>query len=125
LAYNGHVVTMWTHRQEQAEAINTTHKNETYIDVRIPEQITAYHDLKQAVSDVDAIVLVVPTKAIRTVCQQLNDVLTKQVTLIHASKGIEPKSLKRVSEMISEEMNNCDYEDIVVLSGTSNDVEVA
>lgn len=125
LADNGHDVRLWTHRQEQAEAINTTHKNEKYIDVRIPEQITAYHDLKQAVSDVDAIVLVVPTKAIRTVCQQLNDVLTKQVTLIHASKGIEPKSLKRVSEMISEEMHHCAYEDIVVLSGPSHAEEVA
>jgi len=28
LADNGHDVRLWTHRQEQAEAINTTHKNE-------------------------------------------------------------------------------------------------
>src|SRR5699024_5264695 len=104
LADNGHDVRLWTHRKEQADTINTTHKNEKYLEIMIPEQIKAYDDLQKAVQNVSAIVLVVPTKAIREVCSQLDTILKDNVTLIHASKGIEPESLKRVSEMIAEEM---------------------
>ncbi len=125
MADNGHDVRLWTHRQEQAELINTTHKNEKYLDVIIPKEINAYHDLKSAVKDVTAIVIVVPTKAIREVCKQLNEVLEQKVNIIHASKGIEPVSLKRVSEMISDELSQYDNEDIVVLSGPSHAEEVA
>lgn len=125
LADNGYDVSLWTHRQEQAEIINGTHKNEKYLDVIIPEQITAYYELDKAVKDVSAIIIVVPTKAIREVCQQLNNKLTNKVTVIHATKGIEPDTLKRVSEMISEEMLDYAYEDIVVLSGPSHAEEVA
>lgn len=125
LSDNGHDVRLWTHRKEQAEAINTTHKNENYLEIMIPEQIVAYDDLDEAVKDADVIVIVVPTKAMREVCQKLNKVLRHAVTIIHASKGIEPETLKRVSEVISEEIDHYAYEDIVVLSGPSHAEEVA
>src|SRR5690625_3883394 len=125
LADNGHEVSLWTHREEQAEAINTTHKNERYLEIMIPEQIEAFYDLEEAVRNAEIILIVIPTKAIREVCKKLNDILRHSVTIIHASKGIEPESLKRVSEMISEEMDNYAYEDIVVLSGPSHAEEVA
>ncbi|MEW9674705.1 NAD(P)H-dependent glycerol-3-phosphate dehydrogenase [Lentibacillus sp. L22] len=125
LADKGHDVRLWTHRKEQADAINTTHKNEKYLEIMIPEKIIAYHDLQQAIQDVSAIILVVPTKAIREVCSQLDTLLEEKVTLIHASKGIEPESLKRVSEMIAEEMSQYKNDDIVVLSGPSHAEEVA
>ncbi|GGB33556.1 glycerol-3-phosphate dehydrogenase [NAD(P)+] [Lentibacillus populi] len=124
LADNGHDVRLWTHRKEQAEAINSTHKNEKYLEIMIPEKINAYDDLARAIQGVSAIVLVVPTKAIRDVCARLDTILEEKITLIHASKGIEPESLKRVSEMIAEEMEKYAYEDIVVLSGPSHAEEV-
>ncbi|EQB36100.1 MULTISPECIES: NAD(P)H-dependent glycerol-3-phosphate dehydrogenase [Virgibacillus] len=126
LADNGHDVRLWTHRQEQAQQINETRRNEKYLDVEIPSQIDAYSNLKDALSNVSAVVIVVPTKAIREVCQQLNEVTQDDnVTIIHATKGIEPLSLKRVSQMIGEELEGYQEEDIVVLSGPSHAEEVA
>ncbi|MEN1969143.1 NAD(P)H-dependent glycerol-3-phosphate dehydrogenase [Lentibacillus sp. N15] len=124
LADNGHDVRLWTHRKEQADAINTTHKNEKYLEIMIPEKINAFDDLQRAIKDVSAIVLVVPTKAIREVCSQLDTLMDEKVTIIHASKGIEPETLKRVSEMIAEEMERYTVDDIVVLSGPSHAEEV-
>lgn len=125
LADNKHDVRLWSHRSDQAEEINSTHKNEKYLkDVTIPSALTAYSDLEKAVDGVSAVVLVVPTKAIRSVCEQLKDVLTDKVTLIHATKGIDPDSLKRVSEMINEELPDHLYHDVVVLSGPSHAEEV-
>src|SRR5699024_12184900 len=73
LADNGHEVNLWTHREEQAEAINTTHKNEKYLEIMIPEQIKAFHNLEEAVRNAEVILIVIPTKAIREVCKQLNE----------------------------------------------------
>ncbi|RYG73618.1 NAD(P)H-dependent glycerol-3-phosphate dehydrogenase [Lentibacillus lipolyticus] len=126
LADNGHDVRLWTHRRQQAEEINSNHTNEKYLQVRVPERIKAHHELEKAIDDVSAIVIVVPTKAIRDVCSELNSKLDQdhRPTLIHATKGIEPVSLKRVSQLISEEMDAYNENDIVVLSGPSHAEEV-
>ncbi|MFA1820700.1 NAD(P)H-dependent glycerol-3-phosphate dehydrogenase [Virgibacillus oceani] len=124
LADNGHHVRLWTYRKEQAEAINETHRNDKYLDASIPEEIKAYSNLQKAIEDVEIIVLVVPTKAIREVSKQLNDIIPPSVKIIHASKGIEPVTLKRVSQMIAEEIKAYKEEDIVVLSGPSHAEEV-
>ncbi|AXI09357.1 NAD(P)H-dependent glycerol-3-phosphate dehydrogenase [Oceanobacillus sp. 143] len=125
LADNGHEVRLWSHRENQVVLINETHRNEQYLDVTLPDQIKAYANLNEAISGVNVIVVVVPTKAIREVCKQLNSIVKEKVTIIHAAKGIEPVTLKRVSEMISEEMADYNEEDIVVLSGPSHAEEVA
>ena len=125
LADNGHDVRLWTHREEQANEINNKHTNKQYLDVMIPSKIIAFHDIKAALEDVTTIVLVVPSKAIREVCQKLQPLLKQDITIIHATKGIEPKTLKRVSEMIAEEIPQYAYENIVVLSGPSHAEEVA
>jgi glycerol-3-phosphate dehydrogenase (NAD(P)+) len=124
LADNGHQVRLWTYRKEQAEEINETHRNNKYLDVNIPEAIMAYSNLQSATEGADVIVFVVPTKAIREVSRQLNGVLPASVRLIHASKGIEPVTLKRVSQMIAEELTAYEEEDIAVLSGPSHAEEV-
>ncbi|SES80797.1 glycerol 3-phosphate dehydrogenase (NAD(P)+) [Oceanobacillus limi] len=125
LADNGHDVRLWTHSKDQAEIINSTHKNEKYLEIMIPEKIKAYHVLEEALEDVSDIILVVPTKAIREVCNDLNKIVNHPVRITHASKGIEPGTLKRVSQLIDEEMDSYKYEDIVVLSGPSHAEEVA
>src|SRR5699024_10384552 len=113
LSDNGHGVRLWTHWQSQADTINKDHENTLYRDVSLPHDLKAYHSLKEAVEGVSAILIVVPTKAIREVCKQLNDLINDNVTIIHASKGIEPKTLMRVSEMISQEIKGYKKEDIV------------
>ncbi|WP_028783045.1 NAD(P)H-dependent glycerol-3-phosphate dehydrogenase [Thalassobacillus devorans] len=126
LADNDHDVRLWTHRQKQAEEINNTHTNEKYLEgITLPESITAFHNLKEAVKDVSHIILVVPTKAMREVCQELKQVIDHPVTITHASKGIEPSTYKRVSEVIAEELPGELYNAIVVLSGPSHAEEVS
>src|SRR5699024_2866402 len=125
LSDNGHDVRLWTHRKSQADTINNEHKNTQYLDVTLPSTLKAYHSLKEAVEGVSAVLIVVPTQAIRDVCKQLNQLVSDDLTIIHASKGIEPETLMRVSEMIAQEMDGYEKEEIVVLSGPSHAEEVA
>ena len=67
--------------------------------------IRGYLDLAEAVKDVDAILFVLPTKAIRIVAKQLNDLLKNKPMIIHASKGLEQETYKRISEILAEELD--------------------
>ena len=123
---NGHLVRLWSHDAEQIQEINETRKNEKYLPgVQLQEQITAYYDIQEAIAGVDYIVCAVPTKAVREVMQKLNKYLTRPLTIIHVCKGIEPGTLKRVSEMIREEIPENKIKDLVVLSGPSHAEEVS
>lgn len=125
LADNGHDVRLWSYRKDQVDEINRNHSNRRYIKVDLPKSITGYHNLEEAVANVHAIVIVVPSSAMREVMCKLNNYITDDVVLIHASKGVEPNSLKRISEVIHEEIPIYEKEHIVVLSGPSHAEEVA
>src|SRR5699024_11081944 len=104
---------------------NQQHTNKSYVSVDLPEGIIAYHDLKAAIKDTDAILFVVPSKAVREICAKIKDDLPKNVTIIHASKGIEPGTHKRISEIILEELPDFNDQNLAVLSGPSHAEEVA
>lgn len=124
LAQNNHDLLLWTHRAEQAEEINQ-HTNNRYLEgIRLPENLKATSDMDKAVAHADIHVLAVPTKAIREVCADIKKRINKKSLFVHVSKGIEPDSLKRISEMIREEIPEEWIEEIVVLSGPSHAEEV-
>lgn len=126
LADNSHEVRIWGNNQEQLDEINQEHTNKHFLpEVVLPESIKAYYSLEEALDGVDTILLVVPTKAIRIVIEQIAAVAKKPLTIIHASKGVEPGTSKRISELIEEEMPAELLKDIVVLSGPSHAEEVA
>ncbi|GAA0458857.1 NAD(P)H-dependent glycerol-3-phosphate dehydrogenase [Alkalibacillus silvisoli] len=125
LADNGHEVALWSHRKEHAERINHARENEQYLpNVALDSLIQVSSSLENAIQGADAVLFVVPTKAMRQVCQQVSSLLTEKQTIIHASKGIEPESNKRISEMMSEELGAHHGKGIVVLSGPSHAEEV-
>lgn len=125
LADNDHEVRLWSHRKEQVDEINSKHTNSKYVpSIELPETIIGYSDLDKSLEDVKTIVLAVPTKAIREVLQKITQVISIPLTIIHVSKGIEPDTLKRISEMIEDEMHPNLLKDVVVLSGPSHAEEV-
>src|SRR5690625_2799130 len=125
LADNNHDVRLWSYRKEQAEMIQSTRKNEPYLNTLLSPNIIAYANMEKAVENVSAIIIVVPSQAIRSVCQELVHYLPKDCTVVHATKGIEPETLKRISEMITEELGEQVKDQLVVLSGPSHAEEVA
>lgn len=125
LANNNHDCLLWSHRENQAKEINLEHTNKKYLpNTTLPNNLNATNDFVTAISHAKTIIIAVPTKAIREVCQDMKDLLTEKKLVVHVSKGIEPNSLKRISEMIEEELPSKLVEAIVVLSGPSHAEEV-
>jgi glycerol-3-phosphate dehydrogenase (NAD(P)+) len=127
LADNGHDVRLVGRRQEQMNELNERHTNESYLpNIELPTTIRGYTGMEEALDGVEAIVLVVPTKAMRETVRKIVPYLQKAVPVIHASKGIEPATHKRISEMIAEEDASTNrISSITVLSGPSHAEEVA
>ncbi|KAB7708899.1 NAD(P)H-dependent glycerol-3-phosphate dehydrogenase [Bacillus aerolatus] len=126
LADNGHEVRLWAHNKDRINEINEKHTNSQYLPgVELPVNIIGSDSLERVLSNLDIIVLAVPTKAIREVLQKIKTIRKEPLTIIHVSKGIEPDTLMRISEMIKEELPDGLLSDIVVLSGPSHAEEVS
>lgn len=126
LAENGHDVRIWGNNPAQIKEINEQHTNKHYLpDLKINESIRAYEELGAAVKEADAVLFVVPTKAMRAVAHDFAQVAENQPMIIHASKGLEQDTHKRISEILYEEIPAEHRRGIVVLSGPSHAEEVA
>lgn len=125
LAEKGHDCLIWSHREDQAEEINQVHTNRKYLPkTSLPEELRATSSLMEAINHSNIVVIAVPTKGIREVCQNMKPFIKEPILFVHVSKGIEPDSLKRISEMMREELPSSMIKDIVVLSGPSHAEEV-
>lgn len=126
LADNGHEVRLWSYNEDQVNEINTYRTNERYLPgIQLEGKIHAYAEMSSALHNVKTIVIAVPTKAVREVVRKIARIIKNPVIVVHVCKGIEPDTLKRVSEMITEEMPEHLMEDLVVLSGPSHAEEVS
>ncbi len=126
LADNEHEVRLWSHNPEQVMEMNGEHTNEKYLPgIVLQENIKAYSSLAEALAGIEVVVMAVPTKAIREVLGKIKQVQKEPLLIVHVSKGIEPDTLLRISEMIEEEMPPELIDSIVVLSGPSHAEEVS
>ncbi|MBA9027216.1 NAD(P)H-dependent glycerol-3-phosphate dehydrogenase [Peribacillus huizhouensis] len=126
LADNEHQVRLWGHNEALITEINIHHTNSKYLpEIELPPNIVGYHSLEKAVEGIETIIMAVPTKAIREVLNDIVPLVKQQVTIVHVSKGIEPDSLLRISEMIEEEVPASKLQAVVVLSGPSHAEEVS
>lgn len=129
LVENQHEVVMWGRDEDAVHEINTKYTNQRYLkEIALPSSLKATLDLKESLQGVAFILVVVPTKAMRQVMEQVKDVLIElkqQPIIIHATKGLEPKTHLRMSEVIEDVLSPEQYEAIVVLSGPSHAEEVA
>ncbi|MFD0694849.1 NAD(P)H-dependent glycerol-3-phosphate dehydrogenase [Paenibacillus sp. GCM10027628] len=125
LADNGKQVLLWSRNEEQVREINEKHTNSRFLqDIELSPLIVATSSLQEATQDADAILMVVPSSGMREVAAQIRPFLKKDTLIIHATKGFETGTLKRMTEVLASELPQIDADRIVVLSGPSHAEEV-
>ncbi|MEG0306937.1 MAG: NAD(P)H-dependent glycerol-3-phosphate dehydrogenase [Clostridium sp.] len=123
LAKKGFECSIWSHRESTVNEINNKRENVKYLKgITIPSNVTAYSNLDEALVGSEVVVLAVPSKAIRELSQKVAPLLTGDEIIVTVAKGIEKHTLKRMSEIIEDEIKN---HPIVILSGPSHAEEVA
>ncbi|MDH3608812.1 MAG: NAD(P)-dependent glycerol-3-phosphate dehydrogenase [Gammaproteobacteria bacterium] len=123
LANNGHQVRAWDHDEELISALNADNENKRYLPGnKFPTKLTAENNLATAINHADFILSVVPSYAMRVVCEQLA-ALQHTNKFIWASKGFE-KQTKMMMHQVVEDVLGKDIQS-AVLSGPSFAKEVA
>lgn len=126
LADNGHHVHMWSRREEQADEINRQRTNRKYLpDIELPASVVCFTDLRKVASGRKMVLFVAPSHSIREIVREAAPFLADDALIVHAVKGLELNSYKRISEVIKEELPPGLHNRIVVLSGPSHAEEVS
>lgn len=125
LADNGHDVRLWARSEQQVTEINEQRENSRFLPgVRLPDGVHATSNMEEAVKDAEAVILASPSKAMREVAHALRAYWHPEMLCIHATKGMEIDTLKRMSTVIAEELG-CEETKIGVICGPSHAEEVA
>jgi len=117
-------VRIWTREEDRARAINSTRMNPDYVqNLQLNSHVKAYVDLERVLEGgVDAVVWALPSKATRQEARKFSALLRGTEILWHATKGIEEGTLKRMTEVLREELP---LRRIGVISGPNLATEIA
>jgi glycerol-3-phosphate dehydrogenase (NAD(P)+) len=125
LARAGHAVRLWCRRPELAEAIQQTRENTDYLPgVAIPGGVLATPSADTAVADARAVILVPISTAMRETTRTVNPFVAPDTPVLHATKGLELDGLRRLSEVVADELGRSPHS-VAVLSGPTLASEVA
>ena len=123
LSDNKHEVLIREINHNFVNKINEEHTH-PFFDVTIPSTIHATLDLKEAVNYSDIIMICIPTKFIRSVLTEINELITTPKLFINVSKGIEPDTSYCVSQIVDEVISKEKLKGYVNLSGPSHAEEM-
>jgi glycerol-3-phosphate dehydrogenase (NAD(P)+) len=117
----GRAVTLWEHDAANATALAERRESRFLRGVRIEDSIAVTRDLAQA-ARAEAILLVVPAQAMRSVVKALDAAITPHTPIVACAKGIEHGTQKFMTEVIAESAPNATP---AILSGPSFAADVA
>jgi glycerol-3-phosphate dehydrogenase (NAD(P)+) len=96
-------VALWARDPIKAEAIERTRRNERYAgQLALPDTVVVTASLDEAVTGAGVIVLAVPSPWARQVLTDARPFAGNKAVLVSLTKGIEPATLLRMSEMAAE-----------------------
>jgi len=121
-----HQVSLWVHDAELAVEIARTRENKKHLTgFQLPEQICVTPEIAIALKDTSVIVGATPSANARDVYSGAACHATGGAIVVSATKGLEPSTHLRVSEVISQVAPSALSLRIAVLSGPSFAQEVA
>ncbi len=122
-AINHHDVTLWMRSEKQADDILTHRENSRYLPgYKLQDNLKPSLDLKTAVANADYVFVAVPSKAFRSVIEEVIPHLPAHASLISLTKGIEPHSFKLMSQILHDVAPT---HEIGVISGPNLAKEIA
>ncbi len=123
LEKNGHQVTLWSHREEEAKELAKSREHKSKLPgVEIPEGIEIIGNLESALREKDVIVFAVPSVAVRSTAKKVAPYVKEGQLIVNVAKGIEETTLMTLTDIIEEEIPRAKG---CVLSGPSHAEEVS
>lgn len=107
-------VTLWTRNANVLESIRMRRYNEAYLPGIFIDPAVAVTDRLEDACKVDVLILCVPSQSLRSTCIAISDLLSPDIPVVIATKGIERGSLQFMSELVGSILTD---NPVAVLSG--------
>lgn len=103
---NVHEVRVWVRDENQARAMNSTKSNPAYVkNLVLPHNVRIFSDINRVFENrVQVVIWALPSKACRVQAKEFAKYFRGDEVILHATKGIEEGSMKRVSVILAEEL---------------------
>lgn len=122
LSGNGHTIKIWDVDKSHLEELSENRENTRYLPgVKLPDSVQISYTVGEAIEGSDIVLFSAPSQHFRSALNGALPYLKPEMVLVNVAKGIEQKTLKRLSEIAFEKLPNAKY---VVLSGPSHAEEV-
>ncbi len=122
LSDNGHEVSLWDRDPERLASMAEKLENTRYLPgVELPQSMGFTADAEEALNGAELAVFAVPAQHFAGVYERFSGFLDPAALTVNAAKGIDVKTLKRLSELAEEIRPGGRY---AVLSGPSHAEEV-
>jgi glycerol-3-phosphate dehydrogenase (NAD(P)+) len=116
---------LWARRLDLADAINDARENREYLPhTPLPSRLTATADLAAALAGTDLVVMGVPSHGYRSVLEQAAPSLAPDVPIVSLTKGIEERTLMRMTQVTADVLPGHDRSRIGVLTGPNLAAEI-
>jgi len=124
---NGYRVSLWEYFEEDCRKIQKLREQPDKLPgIKIPQEIEITNDPKQAIAESSGLVLAIPSQVLRPTIRLFVDHLTDSIQfMVSLAKGIENNTLRRMSEVLLEELPKSYRTKIATLSGPSHAEEVS
>ncbi len=121
-----HHLCLWVYETEVADSLRTRRVNEVFLPgFELPPEVEITQDVGAAVSGADIVLGVMPSSHARRMYTGMLPNLRPETTFVSATKGLEPESLLRITEVISQVFSPKFRPRVAALSGPSFAREVA
>ena len=108
-------ICIWGRKEDITDELKQYKRTSRPLEIQLDDKVEITDNLKYAIDNAEIVLLVVATSGIRPVCKQLKEAgLKDEQILVNLSKGLELPSLKRMSEVIKDELPTSK---LVILSG--------
>jgi glycerol-3-phosphate dehydrogenase (NAD(P)+) len=126
LGRNGFRTRLWVREPEIYEAALRERENKVFLPgFKFPPEVSFHHDIEEAGDGVELIFAAVPAQFCRKIYGRLASFLGPGQSLISLTKGVEKKTLCRMTQIMAETFAPRDHVRCGVLSGPSFSREVA
>lgn len=124
LAKKGYTCYLYEHNEEYRKILKEKRENTTFLNGHIlPTNIKIVEEFNEVIEKVDIILLATPTQYLRNMLKKFKRFSNKKI-IVNVAKGLEIGTLKRISEIVAEELKDFEYE-YVHLAGPTHAEEVA
>ena len=119
-------VALWARDPAAAQRIGQTHENSRYLSgCRVPENVLCSSELADVLNDCGIVLSAVPSDHTRALFERLRPHVSGDMCFVSATKGIENRSLMRMTEVISDVLRSQFLPRVAALSGPTFAKEVA